>query len=106
MNLIDKDRVHPYGPKDTDHPALVAAKKELLGTDNTTTLEQDLFELFCQIDTDKSGSLDLNEVVLFFKAITDDISQENVKRVFKKLDGGNQEALDFAKFKVRKIVHL
>ena len=28
------------GPKDDEHPLLVAAKKELLGTDDTTTLEQ------------------------------------------------------------------
>ena len=28
------------GPKDDEHPMLVAAKKELLGTDDTTTLEK------------------------------------------------------------------
>ena len=33
-------KVEPKGPKDEDHPLLVMAKKELLGTDNSTTLEQ------------------------------------------------------------------
>ena len=83
---------------DTEHPLIVEAKKELLGTDSSTTLEQvklqimtdcfifcvkDLIKLFDEIDTDKSGNLSLYEVVVFFKAITDDISIENIRNVFK-----------------------
>ena len=33
-------RMFKVGPKDNEHPLLVAAKKELLGTDDKTTLEQ------------------------------------------------------------------
>ena len=74
----------------------------MLGTDDSTTLEQDLLNLFNQIDTDNSDTLDLNEVVLFFKAITDDISLNNIQRIFYQLDKDGNKVLDFEEFKVRK----
>ena len=74
----------------------------MLGTDDFTTLEQDLLNLFNQIDTDNSDTLDLNEVVLFFKAITDDISLNNIQRIFYQLDKDGNKVLDFEEFKVRK----
>ena len=47
----------------------------MLGTDNSTSLEEDLNNLFNQIDIDRSGNLTLDEIVVFFKAITDDIRE-------------------------------
>ena len=40
MKFPLQTRMFKVGPKDDEHPLLVAAKKELLGTDDTTTLEQ------------------------------------------------------------------
>ena len=43
---------------------------------------QDLKELFNRIDADSSNDLNMQEVHLFFKSITDDISDENIDRIF------------------------
>ena len=99
MSIFGGMRGSPRGLQETEHPLLVAAKKELLGSDNSTTLEQDLANLFSQIDTDKSGTLDLMEVILFFKAITDDIDQKNIERIFHSLDEDGNKTLDFEEFK-------
>jgi Ca2+-binding EF-hand superfamily protein len=42
--------------------------------------------MFKTIDFDGSGSLTLPEVVLFLKSITDDISEENIEKIFEGLD--------------------
>ena len=84
-----------------EHPAIVAAKKELLGTSWDTTIQQDLQQLFDKIDMDCSGRLELREVVVFFKAVTDDISKENIERIFNKLDLDISKSLDFDEFQVR-----
>merc|ERR1712029_1280340 len=97
--LFGGGKVEPQGLQETEHPLLVQAKKELLGTDDSTTLEQDLLNLFNQIDTNNSDTLDLNEVVLFFKAITDDISLNNIQRIFYQLDKDGNKVLDFEEFK-------
>ena len=47
--MKDYGAVQPLGPKDEDHPLLVAAKKELLGTDDRTTLEQVMQLLFIEL---------------------------------------------------------
>ena len=72
----------------------------MLGTDSSTTLEQDLNDLFNHIDVDRSGNLSLDEIVVFFKAITDDISIENIKNIFQEIDDDNNHNLDFEEFKV------
>ena len=79
----------------------MAAKKELLGTSWDTTIQQDLHQLFDKIDMDCSGKLELREVVVFFKAVTDDISKENIQRIFNKLDLDISKSLDFVEFQVR-----
>ena len=107
------------GPKDGDHPLLVAAKKELLGTDDSTTLEQvmvaallsmciffskhcfkDLHNLFKKIDLDDDNVLSLEEVVIFFRAVTDELSMERIEDIFKAMDLNGDDSLDFSEFKV------
>jgi hypothetical protein len=60
---------------------------------------QDLRTLFDRIDLDGSDNLDLPEVIIFFKSITDDLSMENIERIFKKLDEDGNKVLDFGEFK-------
>ena len=60
---------------------------------------QDLQDLFHRIDIDESGTLDLKEVVIFFKSITDDIDMENIENIFQRLDEDNSKDLDYHEFK-------
>ena len=64
---------------------------------------KDLRTLFDRIDLDGSNSLDLPEIVIFFKSITDDLSIENIERIFKRLDDDGNKTLDFVEFKEKKI---
>ena len=61
---------------------------------------QELWELFRSIDSDGSGVLTMPEVVLFLKSITDDISEENVEKIFDGLDDSGDQSIDFEEFKV------
>ena len=61
---------------------------------------QDLKELFNRIDADSGNDLNLQEVHLFFKSITDDISDENIDRIFKNLDSNGDKSIDFNEFTV------
>ena len=56
--------------------------------------------MFNSIDSDDSGSLSLPEVVLFLKSITDDISEENIEKIFESLDSSGDRVVDFEEFKV------
>ena len=62
---------------------------------------QDLKELFNRIDADGSNDLNLKEVHLFFKSITDDISDENIDKIFNNLDSNGDESIDFNEFTVK-----
>ena len=55
---------------------------------------------FGQIDTDGSKSLSLGEVILFLKSITNDISEENIEKIFNNLDKSGDRSVDFEEFKV------
>ena len=57
--------------------------------------------VFDMIDSDKSGNLSLEEVVLYLKSITDDISVENIEKIFEGLDDSGDKSIDFEEFKVR-----
>ena len=59
-------------------------------------------ELFNRIDRDHSGNLDLQETILFFKSITDDISDENIESIFNTLDTDGNKVIDFEEFMVGK----
>ena len=61
---------------------------------------QDLRNLFDRIDLDRSDNLSLPEVVIFFKSITDDLSMDNIERIFNKIDDDGNKVLDFSEFKV------
>ena len=61
---------------------------------------QDLQILFNRIDTDGSNSLNLMEVVLFLKSITDDLSDENIETIFNRLDIDGNKDIDFEEFTV------
>ena len=56
--------------------------------------------MFKSIDCDGSGQLSLPEVVLFLKSITDDISEENIEKIFEGLDASGDRQVDFEEFKV------
>jgi Ca2+-binding EF-hand superfamily protein len=56
--------------------------------------------MFMTIDCDGSVSLTLPEVVLFLKSITDDISEENIEKIFEGLDASGDRVVDFDEFKV------
>merc|ERR1711892_660167 len=86
-------------PHEEDHPLLVAAKKELLGTDESTTLEQDLQILFKKIDLDDDEVLNLQEILIFFENVTEDVSMERITTVFQSMDENGDDSLDFAEFK-------
>ena len=63
---------------------------------------QELQALFKSIDCDGSGQLSLPEVVLFLKSITDDISEENIEKIFEGLDASGDRQVDFDEFKVER----
>lgn len=56
--------------------------------------------VFDMIDSDKSGNLSLEEVVLYLKSITDDISEENIEKIFAGFDTSGDKVVDFEEFKV------
>ena len=56
--------------------------------------------MFKTIDSDGSGSLSLTELVLHLKSITDDISEENIERIFEGIDASGDKVVDFEEFKV------
>ena len=57
-------------------------------------------ELFKSIDLDGSGSLNLNEVVLYLKSTCDDISDDNIDKIFANMDSTGDKKIIFAEFKV------
>ena len=62
--------------------------------------DKELHDMFRSIDTDGSKTLSINEVVLYLKSITDDISEENIEKVFNNLDKSGDRCVDFEEFKV------
>ena len=79
---------------------MVAEKLRVIQTIYNILLLQDLLLLFKKIDLDDDGVLTLEEIVIFFKAITDDLSMDNIADIFQRLDGNGDEELDFQEFKV------
>ena len=61
-------------------------------------------QVFDAIDTDKSGSLSLDEVILHLKSITDDVSEENIEKIFEGIDTSGDKAVDFEEFKVYTLI--
>ena len=59
-------------------------------------------EVFELIDTDGSGNLSLEEVLLYLKSITDDISEENLENIFAGIDTSGDKVVDFDEFKVER----
>ena len=62
-------------------------------------------QVFLKIDTDNSGNLSLEEVVLFLKSITDDISEENIEKIFEGIDTSGDKVVDLEEFKVKFYIH-
>ena len=56
--------------------------------------------MFQKIDIDNSGSLSLEEVVLYLKSITDDISEDNIEKIFEGIDTSGDKVVDLEEFKV------
>ena len=63
-------------------------------------LLQDLKQIFDAIDKDKSNTLTLSEVILFLTSITDDLSEENIEKIFNDIDDSGDKIIDFIEFKV------
>ena len=61
---------------------------------------KDLMELFNSIDMDSDGALCLSEVITFLKSITDDLSIDNIEKIFNSLDKSGDRSVDFDEFKV------
>ena len=61
-------------------------------------------ELYSRIDKDNSGGLELHEVLLFMKALTDDLSEENITAIFENLDVDDSNTIDFDEFMVETIM--
>ena len=92
-----------------------AAKRRLQSWGSESLLEQtpamddpelrdkEFLDMFRQIDTDGSKSLSLGEIILFLKSITNDISEENIEKIFNNLDKSGDRSVDFEEFKVRYI---
>ena len=57
-------------------------------------------EVFDMIDTDGSGNLSMEEVLLYLKSITDDMSEENLEKIFQGIDSSGDQVVDFDEFKV------
>ena len=49
---------------------------------------------------DNDHSLCLSEVVTFLKSITDDLSTDNIEKIFDSLDQSGDRSVDFKEFKV------
>lgn len=62
-------------------------------------------QVFLKIDTDNSGNLSLEEVVLFLKSITDDISEDNIEKIFEGIDTSGDKVVDLEEFKVNFLVY-
>ena len=62
---------------------------------------QELSDIFGAIDADCSNNLTLEEVVLFLKSITDDISESNIEKIFHGIDESGDRKVDFDEFKVK-----
>ena len=56
--------------------------------------------MFKKIDTDGSGTLSLAEVVLFLKSMCNDISEDNIAKIFSSLDEDGCDSVSFDEFKV------
>ena len=52
------------------------------------------------MDKDNSGSLDKPEVILFMKALSDDLSDEHISMIFDNLDGDSSNTIDLDEFMV------
>ena len=63
-------------------------------------------QVFLKIDTDNSGSLSLEEVVLFLKSITDDISEDNIEKIFEGIDTSGDKVVDLEEFKVKNYIYI
>ena len=61
---------------------------------------KEMKEVFDLIDTDNSSSLSMEEVLLYLKSITDDISVENIEKIFEGIDTSGDKVVDFDEFKV------
>ena len=58
-------------------------------------------ELFKEIDQEKDGEIYLKEVVLFLKALNQDLETLEVKHLLDQYDLRGMEVLDFSEFVVR-----
>ena len=71
--------------------------------DDPELRDKEFLDMFRQIDTDGIKSLSLGEIILFLKSITNDISEENIEKIFNNLDKSGDRSVDFEEFKVRYI---
>ena len=63
-------------------------------------------ELFQRMDKDGGGELELKEVILFMKALSDDLSDEHISMIFNNLDADASGTINFEEFMVKTINNL
>ena len=61
---------------------------------------KDMAELFSRMDKDNSGSLELKEVILFMKALSDDLNDDHITIIFQNLDADDSGTIDLDEFMV------
>ncbi len=57
-----------------------------------------LKEIFDEVDVNKSGSIDVKELLLALKNSDIDISEEDLKKTFKKADDDGSNSINFEEF--------
>ena len=63
-------------------------------------------ELFKRMDKDGGGELELKEVILFMKALSDDLSDEHIAMIFNNLDADSSGTINFEEFMVKDLIQL
>ncbi|CAL1542272.1 unnamed protein product [Lymnaea stagnalis] len=86
---------------DSDSDKLISwdeFRKALLAKEHKEVTRTELEIKFKELDTDKSGKLDIGEVRKLLKALKINVSEDHLNKLFKAADPNNDGAIDFEEF--------